>query len=436
MIEIEIDYSPRSAFLPLHNRKQRWAAVVAHRRAGKTVACVNELIKGSVCFPGHDGRFAYVAPFYKQAKSVAWDYLKWFSRSIPNIAINESELRIDYPNGSRVQLFGADHADALRGQYFDGLVGDEFGDWRPSVWEYVIRPALSDRKGWAIIIGTAKGRNEFHDKIKKATNDPNWLVLTIKAATSGILSPDEMISLKQDLSEDAWRQEMECDFDAALPGAIYGKEMFEARQNGRICEVPHDAAVPVYTAWDLGLTDDTGIWWYQVIQSEIHVLEYLGDSGLLMEDYFKHIKSRPYKYGMHFLPHDARAKTLASGGKSIEEMTWAALGRDKVRIVPSLSVQDGIQAARALLKTCWFDQKKCELGIDSLVQYQREWDETKKCFSQKPRHDWTSHAADAWRMLALSVKYELAPEKPKEVRFPINQTFDELVAQNKRERLG
>ena len=232
MAIITIGYKPRLAFQPLHNRTQRWAVVVAHRRAGKTVACVNELIKAALTFQGNDGRFAYVAPFYRQAKAVAWDYLKRYSSVIPNIAINESELRIDYPNGSRIQLFGADNADALRGLFFDGVVADEYGDWRPSVWGYVIRPALADRGGWAVIIGTPKGRNQFWEIYEHAKVNEDWLAISIKASESGLLPQKELDSLRIELTEDAWRQEMECDFDAALPGAIFGKELWQLEQDG------------------------------------------------------------------------------------------------------------------------------------------------------------------------------------------------------------
>jgi hypothetical protein len=408
--------------------------VVAHRRAGKTVACVNELIKAAVTFERSDGRFAYVAPFYKQAKSVAWDYLKRFVAPIPGVEINESELRVDFPNGSRIQLFGADKADALRGLYFDGLVADEYGDWKPSVWQYVIRPALADRQGWAIIIGTPKGRNEFYERVKHAEVSDDWLLMIVRAADSGILPPSEMDAMKLEMTEDAWRQEMECDFDAALPGAFYGKEMWQADQDGRICVVPHDSAVPVHTAWDLGYSDDTAIWWYQVIRGEIHVLEYYGASGLQMDDYFAEVKSKPYKYGLHWLPHDAKAKTLASGGKSIQEMAWKALGSSSVRIVPDLSVQDGIQAARSMLKSCWFDATKTAEGVESLKQYQREYDEDKKAFREKPRHDWTSHAADAFRMLAIAWREEHKPSQPEPIRFPHQQTINELIAAQRRKR--
>lgn len=237
--------------------------MVAHRRAGKTVACINELIKRALQFKGGNGRFAYVAPFYRQAKSVAWDYLKRFSEVIPSVSISEAELRIDYPNGSRVQLFGADNADALRGLFFDGLIADEYGDWKPSVWRYVIRPALADRKGWAIIIGTPKGRNQFFDAYQRAGNDPDWLRLTIKSSESGILHESELAALRHELTEDAFRQEVECDFDAALPGAIFGKELWQAEQDKRIRPGIYDPALKTHAVMDLGFSDDTAIWWFQ-----------------------------------------------------------------------------------------------------------------------------------------------------------------------------
>jgi phage terminase large subunit len=184
----------------------------------------------------------------------------------------------------------------------------------------------------------------------------------------------------------------------------------------------------------LGYSDDTAIWWYQVIRGEIHVLEYYGASGLQMDDYFAEVKSKPYKYGLHWLPHDAKAKTLASGGKSIQEMAWKALGSSSVRIVPDLSVQDGIQAARSMLKSCWFDATKTAEGVESLKQYQREYDEDKKAFREKPRHDWTSHAADAFRMLAIAWREEHKPSQPEPIRFPHQQTINELIAAQRRKR--
>lgn len=431
---ITIDYCPRKAFHPLHRRKERWSVVVAHRRAGKTVACINELIKSAVKTTRKDSRYAYIAPYYRQAKDVAWDYLKRFSAPIPGIKINEGELRIDYPNGSRIQLYGADNADALRGLYFDGVVADEFGDWRPSVWQYVVRPALADRQGWAIIIGTPRGHNEFYERSEHAKYNSDWLLITIKSSASGILPESEMQAMRSEMSDEAWRQEMECDFDAAILGAIYGKELYELEQSGRSCSVPYDDSVPVHTAWDLGYKDDTAIWWHQVVRGEVHVLDYYGASGLKMDDYFTEIRSRQYKYGYHYFPHDAKAKTLASGGKSIEEMAWSALGIDKVRIVPSLSLQDGIQAARVMLRTTWFDKINCNSGINALKQYQRKYDELKKAFADKPIHDWTSHAADAFRMLAVAYQEEITPKEAKPPRWAQELTINEMIKEHKRRK--
>jgi phage terminase large subunit len=392
--------------MPLHNRTQRWAVVVAHRRAGKTVACVNELIKSALTFPGIDGRFAYVAPFYRQAKSVAWDYLKRFSAVIPGISINESELRIDYPNGSRIQLFGADNADALRGLFFDGVVADEYGDWKPSVWGYVIRPALADRGGWAVIIGTPKGRNQFWEIYAAASNLKDWLALTIKASESGLLPQSELDSLKQELTDDAWRQEMECDFDAALPGAIFGKELWLAEQEGRIKEGVYDPALKVHAVLDLGFTDDTAIWWFQV-GKELRLIDCYATHGMPIAHYHEVLKSKPYKYADHlWLPHDARAKSLQTGRSIVEQVI--GLGWSP-KIVPEMKLVDGIQAARITMPEAYFDTK-CMEGIEALKQYQREYDEDKRCFKDKPRHDWTSHYADAFRYACLVWREELKPE--------------------------
>lgn len=407
MARIVINYAPRPAFMPLHKRKVRWACVVAHRRAGKTVACVNELIKAALTDSRSGQLYAYVAPFYAQAKGVAWDYLKEFSRPIPGVSTNEAELRIDYPNGNRIQLFGADNADRMRGLAFSGIVADEFGDWKPSVWGYVIRPALADRNGWAVIIGTPKGRNQFWVTYQNALTDPDWLALRIKASESGILPASEISALLKELSEDAYRQEMECDFEAALPGAFWGRELRELTEAGRIRPIKPDPALKVHTAWDLGFKDDTAIWWYQVGRGEVRVIDFHASSGESVKFYADLIKAKKYNYGTHWLPHDAKAKTLASGGKSIIEQLAHELGAwSGLAIVPDLSVQDGIQAARAMLPRVWFDPTT-EPGIEALRQYQREYDEDKKAFRERPRHDWTSHPADAFRMMAIAWREEV-----------------------------
>jgi hypothetical protein len=356
--------------------------------------------------------FGYVAPYRSQAKSVAWDYLKYFSRPITKQS-NEADLIIELLNGAKIRLFGADNADAMRGLGFDGLYLDEYGDFKPSVWGNVVRPALSDKQGWCVFGGTPKGKNQFWNIYETSRKLPNeWFSLSLPASKSKLLPESELDAARAQLAEDQYLQEYECSFEAAIVGAIWGTEMRKASEEGRITKVENQIEVKTHTAWDLGHTDDTAIWWYQVIAGEIHIVDFFALSGGTIEEFVSKIKEKPYNYGKHYLPHDARARTLASGGKSVIEQMAAHLGINNLAIVPSLTVQDGIQAVRMALPRCWFDAEKCADGIEALRQYQREYDEDKKAFRQTPKHDWTSHPADAMRMLAISWREEPKDKPP------------------------
>jgi hypothetical protein len=403
-VNIELDYKPRDVFLDFHERQQRWAVIVAHRRCGKTVSCINDLIYKALTEGKEDGRYAYLAPYYAQAKSIAFDYLMRFSEPV-RANHNVSELWVELINGARIRLFGADNADSLRGLYLDGVVLDEYADMKPSIWGAVLRPLLADRKGWAVFIGTPKGHNSFWDVYNRASQDPTWYAKTLRASQTGLLDQEELDDAKKMMSEDQYLAEFECDFESAILGAYYGKEMRSITDAGRITTVDYDRMFPVHTAWDLGYSDDTTIWFYQVIHGEIRLLDYHSSNGHNIPYYVDVIKSRDYIYGTHWLPHDARAKTLASGGKSIIEQLSEKIDIKSFRIVPSLSLQDGIQAVRMALTRSWFDFK-CDEGIECLKQYQREYDDDKKMFRDKPRHDWTSHGADAFRMLSIAWREE------------------------------
>jgi hypothetical protein len=271
---------------------------------------------------------------------------------------------------------------------------------------------LADREGWAVFIGTPKGHNGFYEIWRTAQASDSWYAASVKASLSGILPASELSDAKQGMTEDQYEQEFECSFEAAILGAYYGKELRQCEQAGRVTSVEYDPNIPVYTAWDLGYHDDTAIWFYQVTHTEIHCIDYYAASGLSIEDYAKAVNTRGYRYEKHWLPHDARAKTLASGGRSIIEQLIPLLGgAGKLAIVPSLSVQDGIQAVRFMMPRVWFDRENCGDAVEILKQYQREYDEDKKVFREKPRHDSSSHCADAFRMLALSWK-ENKPKKP------------------------
>lgn len=399
VLRVSTGYSPRPQFEPLHQRKQRWGIGVCHRRAGKTVACINDQIDAALQCQLKNPRYAYIAPLYSQAKDVAWGYLKQYTSAIPGTTFHESELRVDLPTGARIRLYGADNYDRLRGLYFDGVVCDEYGDMDPRAWEEVIRPALSDRHGWAFFIGTPNGKNHFADLWDRAKRDPDWFTLMLKASETQLINAAELADARKTMTDDQYEREYECSFQAAVIGSYFGREMNAAEADKRICGVPWQPEIPVHTAWDLGIGDSTAIWMVQLVGREVHLIDYLENSGVGLDWYARELDRKAYKYGEHILPHDAEVKELGTGRSRLE--TLDSLGIRNTRIIPAQSVADGINAARLLIPTCWFDAEKCERGINALRNYRKEWDEKLKAFKERPLHDWSSHGADAFRYLAL-----------------------------------
>jgi phage terminase large subunit len=402
MPEITIPYTPRDVMLPFHNRTQRFACLVAHRRCGKTVAAINDLIRDALTIQRPNVRVAYIAPTYRQSKAVAWDYLKEFARNIPNISTNESELRLDFPNGARMRLFGAETADSMRGLYFDAVVLDEPADFPMNAWATVIRPALADRQGKATFIGTPKGRNSFFEIWDASRNDPAWYSAMHKASETNLLPQEELDAALKTMGEDRYEQEFECSFEAAIAGAYYGTEMKEATNTGRICNVQYDRSLGVITSWDLGIGDSTSIWFAQYSGQEVRLIDYYENSGVGLDHYARVLQDKGYVYESHILPHDVRVKELSTGHSRLE--TLDNLGIRPVEIAPKLNLDDGIQAVRSMLDRCWFDEERCNRGIEALRQYQRDFDEKGRTWRGRPRHDWTSHGADAMRYLAIGYR--------------------------------
>lgn len=396
---IVIPYSPRPEQRLIHDSAARFRVVVAHRRLGKTVACVNELVKRAIDCTLERPRYAYIAPYRNQAKQVAWDYVQEYLRPIPGADFNQAELRADFLD-RRVTLYGADNPDALRGIYLDGAVLDEYADMDPRVWTEVIRPALADRGGWAVFIGTPKGKNAFYDLFRSVDKHKDWESLIFKASETGIVAKGELEDARAVMSEDQYEQEFECSFEAAIQGAYYGKDMRVAEEAGRIASIPWEPKVPVYTAWDLGIGDSTAIWCAQLVGNEIRLIDYYEASGVGLDHYAKILKDKPYVYERHLLPHDGDVKELGTGRSRREVLESLGL---KTEIVKNLGVDDGINAVRTILPRCWFDAKKCERGIEALRQYRRAYDDKLKAFRARPLHDWTSHASDAMRYLAVGM---------------------------------
>lgn len=411
---VTIPYSPRKQFRPFHDTEKRFSCIVAHRRAGKTVACVNHLIRAAIMCDKPDPRFAYIAPFFSQAKDVAWNYIKKYGMVIPGAEANESELRIDFPNGGRVRLYGADNYDRLRGIYLDGVVLDENADMDPRAWSEVIRPALSDRQGFAVFIGTPKGRNAFFEKWQEAQTNDDWFALMMRASETKLIAQKELDLARSQMTPEQYDQEFECSFNAAIMGAYYGPAMEQAEKDKRIGRVPWEPNVEVHTAWDLGIGDSTAIWFCQRVGREWRLIDFLENRSVGLEFYVKELKSRPYVYGEHILPHDASVKELQTGISRLDFLSKLGI---RGRVLPQHRVEDGINGVRAILPQCWFDMDKCGPGIEALRQYRADWDDKRKVLRDNPLHDWTSHAADAFRYLAMGTPKGRADDWGKPMKF-------------------
>lgn len=407
---IVIPYSPRDAFKPYHANTKRNALTVAHRRAGKTVARLNKIVRAAITGPA-DGRYGYLAPTYVQAKDIAWGYLKHYTAPLLEHggSKNEAELSITLPNGAIIRLYGAESYDRMRGLYFHGVSMDEAQDIPPAALTQVILPALADRGGWLDAAGTPKGRAGLLYQLRQmALADPDtWFYQELRASQTGILPQPELDRLRSMMPENEYQQEMECSFDAALTGAYYAKELQAADAEGRITSVPWEPILPVHTAWDLGMADSTSIvFWQQTRGGEIRIIDYYEASGHGLDHYAKALRERPYTYGKHYAPHDIRVRELGTGKSRLEVAESLGIRFD---LAPQLSIEDGIGAVRMMIPKCYFDKTKTNTMLEAMRLYQEKRD-IKRNISLGPLHDWTSHAADCVRYMAVSQR----EDKPRE----------------------
>ena len=423
VVEISTGYTPRPLQDVLHQALKRFNVLVMHRRFGKTVFSINETIDKAIRCTIKNPQYAYIAPTYGQAKRVAWDILKDAVRKIPGCTINEAELRVDIARPDRqdrirFMLLGAENPGSIRGIYLDGVIMDEMGEMDPVVWTQVVRPALSDRLGWAIFIGTPKGQNGFYDLYKQAQANPDWYHKMYKASETNIIPIGELEAARAIMSPEEYDQEYECSFSAALVGAYYGKYLTDLEKNGRITSVPHDPAVLVHTFWDLGVDDTTVIWFGQRVGKQWQFIDYVEMSGEGLDYYVKELTKdhrEKYNYGTHYLPHDAEARELGTGKTRVE--TFRTLGIKSIEVVPRQGIEDGINAVRMLLPKCWFDAHKCHRGVEALKSYERKWDSKNKIYQQKPLHNWASHGADAFRTAAMGLD-DRRPDKETIRQYP------------------
>jgi phage terminase large subunit len=394
-VTINIPYHVRNYFRAFHASPRRFKIVVAHRRAGKTVAAINELVKGVLSCVKPNPRGAYIAPTFSQAKDIAWTYLKEYTRNIPGCKYYESDLRVDFPNGGRIKLYGAENEDRLRGLYFDIVVIDEFASMAAKIWEEVVRPALSDRQGSAMFLGTPKGHDAFYDLWKDAQEHPDeWFSLMLRASETGILPPEELAANLRLMDESTYAREFECDFSAAFEGAYFAKEIQRAYTEKRIGNVPYDSAANVYCSWDLGIADAMALWFFQIVGQEWHFIKYYQNTAQGLDHYIDYVRKMPYNIDLHLLPHDAAARSLETS--KTRQMFMQERGLNNI-IVPRHKIEDGINAIRLMFNRAYFDEKNCGMGINCLRMYRTAYSEKNRVLSATPLHDWASHGADSFR---------------------------------------
>lgn len=386
---------------------------MAHRRAGKTVASLNDQIRKAVRFPRDDGRFAYIAPYRQQAKDVAWSYLKQYTSPIPGCEISESELHVTLPTGSRIRLYGSDNYDAMRGIYLDDVILDEYADHHPQAWREVIRPALADRQGSATFIGTSKGKNAFYDIHTLAEGSPDWFALKLKASETGIIPPTELDAMRAQMSANEYAREMECDFEAAIEGAYFAEGVSKARSDDRIGVVPSDPLMTYRLFVDIGGTgaraDSFVIWVAQFVGHQVRVLDYYEAVGQDIGTHLAWCRSRGYEPGkaQFWLPHDGATHD------KVHSISYESALRDagyQVTVIPNQgkgAASARIEAVRRLLPAIWFNEATTKDGISALSSYHEKRDD-KRGVGLGPEHDWASHGADAFGLIAITHEIQVA----------------------------
>jgi len=435
-MDIKIPYKPRNWAKQFHGSTKRFLALCLHRRAGKTTALVNHLQRSAIddklerqristLAPNlsstdldslmRERQYGLILPTYTQAKSVAWDMLKYFARDIPGIKTNESELFVRYPNGNKLRLFGADKPQSLRGFPLWGAGFDEFSQQPSNIFSEVLSKSLADHLGYSIFAGTIIGKNQLYRTYETAKSNPqDWFSMwkTIDDSLieeTGATVETLRIALEDDrklvaqgiITQDEFDQEWYLSTAAAIKGAYYAREIASARAERRIGNVPFDPALPVHTVWDLGIGDATSIGFFQRIGPEIRMIDYYENADQPMTFYLKYIQDKPYSYGVHIGPHDLEVREYTSG-KSRTEVA-KSLGIQFL-IAPNVAIDDGIHAMRLFWRRLWIDEEKCAIFLDYIAQYKRQWNAKRGMFEETPYHDFTSHAADMARYAALSEK--------------------------------
>lgn len=401
---------------PRPYQKEIWQALnsgykrliqVWHRRSGKEKTDINIVADQML---EKVGAYYYYFPTYSQGKKILWDgsdkdgfrFINHFPKELMSGKPNETEMKIHYKNGSLFQVIGVDHIDSIVGTNPIGNIFSEYSLQNPKGWDF-IRPIVAENGGWAIFNFTPRGKNHAFDLYEMAKTDPTWWtqLLTVddtQAISKEVLAQERKEIIAKNGDDSLYLQEYYCSFTASLIGAYYSKQYELAERDGRFTNVPWEPAVRTHTVWDLGIEDAMSVGFWQAVNKERRLIDYLEVTGMGLPEVIKIVREKPYIYGKHFAPHDIEVRELGTG-KSRKEVA-EKLGI-KFESVPNISIADGIDAGRRFFQKVWVDKTKCKDFLKAIPQYTKEYDEENHIFKNKPLHDWTSNPADMFRYSAL-----------------------------------
>lgn len=411
------------------DRGGKRACEVWSRRAGKDMTMVHQAAKAAL---QRTGLYLHTLPNHKQARKVVWDNIDNDGRSLLKTAFpdavvksrNETEMKVTFINGSIWQLVGADYFDSIVGANPVGLTMSEAALTDPNAWGY-LRPILAANGGWAAFIGTPRGKNWFWNLLKTAKADPSWHWSHHSAAVLGHIPREVLEQERREMVDETYRQEYDCDFNAANVGAIFGRWMEAAEREGRV--TTHMAEPTSFdelvVSSDIGRRDKAAFWWWRPCLGGAELVDYDEGSGMDAEEWCERLALKPRAHTL-WLPHDAKVKTFATR-KSVVETFLQADVADEVKVNPVSAKKDQINAGRRMLPHVRFHEVKCAEGLSALWDYHYKWDEEQKIFSSEPDHNWASHAADAF-MGGAQVLEDYVPAKtPRKapVTAPLSHTF-------------
>lgn len=348
----------------------------------------------------------FVYPTYSQGKKILWEGLD--NEGFPLIdylpreliaSKNSQEMSIKLINGSFFKIVGSDEPDRLVGTNASFMVFSEYALQNPQAWQF-LRQVVRANQGTAIFITTPRGRNHAYELYEYAKTMPDeWFVSKLTVDDTKHISAEDLEKERRECSEDLIQQEWFTSFSLGVEGSYYSKYLNSIRLNNQICNVPWQPYQKVHLAADIGHDDATALIWFQVIGQAVNIIDCYSNKKQGLEHYAKIILEKPYLYGKMMFPHDLAVTEWGSGLTRLEQARNLGL---TPTIAPKLSIEDGIEAVRALIPRCYFDQVKTQPLIKALESYRQQFDAKRQVYLGSPLHDWASDYADAFRYLAVS----------------------------------